>query len=62
MAGQLETRFELDYFDALLASEALEHDGEVVSSDRQFDKIPGLRRVTLVSHERPSNLTNDHGH
>lgn len=42
-----EQEFDLGYFDALLAAEALEHDGKIVSSDRAFDRIPGLRRIPL---------------
>lgn len=42
-----EERFGLDYFDSLLAAEASEHDGAMVSTDREFDRIPGLRRIPL---------------
>jgi hypothetical protein len=44
IAAQLESRFGLDYFDALLSSESMEHDGIIVESDRVFDRIPGLGR------------------
>ncbi|MDV3278442.1 MAG: PIN domain-containing protein [Nitrososphaerales archaeon] len=37
----------LDYFDALVAAEALARDGKVVSTDREFDKIRGLERLPL---------------
>ncbi len=49
IAAQLESRFGLDYFDALLASESMEHDGIIVSTDREFEKIPGLKRIPLAS-------------
>lgn len=42
-----EREFDLGYFDALLAAEAMEHDGKTVSTDRAFDKIPGLKRIPL---------------
>ena len=32
---------------SLIAAEASEHDGAIVSTDREFDRIPGLRRVSL---------------
>jgi len=47
LAALYEQQFGLDYFDSLIAAEATEHDGEVVSSDREFDRIAGLRRVPL---------------
>ncbi len=47
IAAGLEAGYGLGYFDSLVAAEALEFDGEVVSSDRDFDRIPGLRRIPL---------------
>lgn len=35
----------LDYFDAMIGAEALEHDGRVVSTDEAFDRIVDLERV-----------------
>ncbi len=35
----------VDYFDAGVAAEAKTLDGAVVSTDRVFDKIAGLRRL-----------------
>ena len=52
IATQLETRLKLDYFDALLASESIEHDGAIVSSDREFDNIPGLERIALATRPK----------
>lgn len=40
-----ERSFRVDYFDAAVAAEAMEHDGKVVSTDRAFDVIPGLKRI-----------------
>jgi predicted nucleic acid-binding protein len=47
LAALFEEEFRLDYFDALIAAEATEHDGIVVSSDRELDRIPNLRRIRL---------------
>jgi predicted nucleic acid-binding protein len=47
LAALHEREFSLDYFDALMAAEAAEHDGEMVSSDRAFDVVPNLKRVPL---------------
>jgi predicted nucleic acid-binding protein len=47
LAALHEREFGLDYFDALIAAEAAEHDGEMVSSDRAFDTVPNLKRVRL---------------
>ena len=46
LASLYEEQFGLDYFDSLLAAEASEHDGAIVSTDREFERIPGLRRVS----------------
>lgn len=48
LASDIEASLGLDYFDALIAAESIEHDGAVVSSDREFDKVPGLTRIPLV--------------
>jgi len=49
VSARLEDKFKLDYFDALLAGEAMELDGAIISSDREFDAISGLRRIPLVA-------------
>ena len=49
VAAALEEGFGLGYFDSLVAAEALAFDGKVVSSDRDFDPVPGLKRIALVS-------------
>jgi len=36
--------YKLDYFDAGVAAEALQHDGIVISTDKAFDKIPYIKR------------------
>ncbi len=47
LAALDEQEFGLDYFDSLMAAEAAEHDGEMVSSDRGFDAVPNLKRIPL---------------
>jgi len=48
LASTIEENSYLDYFDALIAAESVEHDGTVVSSDREFDKVLGLTRIPLA--------------
>lgn len=45
LAASIEGAEGIDYFDAGVAAEAMVLDGEVVSTDRVFDKLQGLRRV-----------------
>lgn len=45
LASKLEKEADLEYFDAGIAAEALQLDGEVVSTDRAFDRVEGLRRI-----------------
>jgi predicted nucleic acid-binding protein len=49
LAALYEEQFSLGYFDSLVAAEATEHDGAIVSTDRELEKVPGLRRVPLES-------------
>ena len=44
---ELETRIGMTYFDSLIAASALALDGTVVSDDKAFDDVPGLRRIPL---------------
>jgi predicted nucleic acid-binding protein len=48
LASRIEDSLDLDYFDSLIAAESVEHDGTVVSSDREFDRVLGLTRISLV--------------
>ena len=41
----------LEYFDAGVAAEALQYDGDIISTDRAFDGIEGLRRSWRVPRE-----------
>lgn len=45
LTARLEKELSMDYFDAGVASEALQSDGVVVSTDRIFDTVPNLTRV-----------------
>jgi len=45
LASRLEGEAELEYFDAGVAAEALQLDGTVVSTDRAFDRVEGLKRI-----------------
>lgn len=45
LAARLEEDYNLDYFDSLVAADALMHDGVIVSTDAEMDKIPNLRRL-----------------
>jgi predicted nucleic acid-binding protein len=47
LAALYEEEFGLDYFDSLIAAEAAEHDSSVITSDREFERIPGLRRIPI---------------
>jgi predicted nucleic acid-binding protein len=38
-------QFSMDFGDAYIAALALESDGQVISFDRDFDRIPGVTRV-----------------
>ena len=44
----LEERYELSYFDSLIAASTLALDRIVVSDDRAFNKVPGIERIPLV--------------
>jgi predicted nucleic acid-binding protein len=44
---ELEEKYELSYFDSLVAAAALVLDRKVISSDKAFDRVPGLERVPL---------------
>jgi predicted nucleic acid-binding protein len=45
LTSKLQKEADLEYFDAGVAAEALQLDGQVVSSDRAFDRVEGLRRI-----------------
>jgi len=47
LASSLEEQYGLGYFDSLIAAEAIQHDGQIVSSDRELDRVPGLQRISL---------------
>ncbi len=47
LQAEVEERYGLSYFDSLVAASAKALDGEIVSDDRAFDLVPGLKRVPL---------------
>ncbi len=44
LTASLEKDFRLGYFDAGVASEALQYDGVVISTDKVFENVSGLKR------------------
>ena len=46
---ELEERYGLSYFDSLLAASALALDKQIISDDEAFDKIPGLKRISITA-------------
>jgi PIN domain nuclease of toxin-antitoxin system len=45
LVAKLEKELSMDYFDAGIASEALQSDGVVVSTDKAFDDVPHVKRI-----------------
>ncbi|KXA96950.1 hypothetical protein AKJ39_03925 [candidate division MSBL1 archaeon SCGC-AAA259J03] len=45
LGAGIEQEQGLDYFDAMIGAEAVEHDGRVVSTDEAFNRIDELERV-----------------
>lgn len=45
LTSRLEGEAKLEYFDAGVAAEALRLDGTVISTDRAFDRVEGLKRL-----------------
>jgi len=45
--AELESRFGLSYFDSMITASTLSLDKAIISDDKAFDKIPGLRRLPL---------------
>ncbi|MEM2144643.1 MAG: PIN domain-containing protein [Candidatus Jordarchaeaceae archaeon] len=46
--AEIEEKYELTYFDSLIAASALKLDGVVVSDDKAFDKVPNINRIPLT--------------
>jgi predicted nucleic acid-binding protein len=44
---ELEEKYELSYFDSLVAASALVLDHKIISDDKAFDRIPDLKRIPL---------------
>ena len=49
---EIEEKYGLTYFDSLIAASTLSLDGELVSDDHVFDRVPGIRRIPLSSTPR----------
>ncbi len=45
LAAKIEKEVGLEYFDAGVAAESLQHDGTVISTDAAFEKVASLRRA-----------------
>ena len=45
--AEVEIKYGLSYFDSLIATSALITDATVVSDDRDFDRVPGLKRISV---------------
>lgn len=43
----LEERYDLSYFDSLIAASALTLDRQVLSDDETFNKVPDIKRIPL---------------
>jgi predicted nucleic acid-binding protein len=48
---ELEEMYSLTYFDSLIVASALSLDGEIISNDRAFDEIPGLKKIPLSTSD-----------
>jgi len=44
---ELEEKYNLSYFDSLIAASALILDSQIISDDNDFDQINGLERIPL---------------
>ena len=44
---EIEEKYGLTYFDSLIAASVLKLDYEIISDDKAFNKIPGIRRIPL---------------
>ena len=44
-AAEIREKYGLSYYDSHHAAAALSYDKEIVSTDRQYDKVEGLRRI-----------------
>lgn len=44
---EIEERYSLTFFDSLIAASAFRLDSVLVSDDRSFDKLPGMKRTRL---------------
>ena len=47
--AELEEKYNLSFFDSLIAASALLLDSIIVSDDKDFDKIPNLKRIPITT-------------
>lgn len=47
LQGEIESSYDLTYFDSLIAASALSLDSAIISDDRAFDRVSGLKRIAL---------------
>ncbi len=45
--AEIEKKYNLTFFDSLIASSALKFDKIIISDDKAFDKVPNLKRVPI---------------
>ena len=50
---ELEEAYGLTYFDSLVAASVLSLDGELVSDDEAFERVPGVTRTPLAAGREP---------
>jgi len=49
----LMEEYGLSYFDSLIAASAIVIDGVIVSDDKAFDRVKGLKRIPITSGHKP---------
>lgn len=45
--AEIEEKYDLTFFDSLIASSALKLDKKIISDDKAFDKIPDIERIPI---------------
>ena len=45
--NKIMVNYGLSFFDSLIAASALSLDKTIISDDRDFDRVPGLRRIAI---------------
>ena len=47
---ELMEKYNLSFFDSLIASSALTVDGVIISDDKSFDLVEGLKRIPITAN------------